>query len=80
MLTQEMPKHLVKEFPRMEYLASYPKHEPEDGRVIVHNHVRPQRILGRNGFRAWLDELSPEHVECSCSRSKLKHYRMKKYA
>ncbi len=37
----------------VDYLARLPKAVP-DGRLLVHNHVRPSRRLGERGFRAWL--------------------------
>ena len=36
----------------MRYINSIPRKLPE-GRVLVHNRVRPARPLGTGGFRAW---------------------------
>jgi hypothetical protein len=39
----------------------YPRSIPltiPDGQVLVHNHVRPARRQGTNGFRFWLQESS----------------------
>ncbi len=37
----------------MEYVSEIPRAIPA-GKILVHNQVRPQSPLGRNGFRAWL--------------------------
>jgi hypothetical protein len=50
---------------QMRYVETVPKQLPE-GRVLVHNHVIPQRQLGMNGFRAWTQPLDDSLVECSC--------------
>ncbi len=51
---------------KMKYLRSMPKYVPA-GKVVVHNHVRPQRGLGMDGFRAWLQSPDPARlVECDC--------------
>lgn len=33
---------------------------------LVHNHVRPAKPLGRNGFRAWVTDDRDKLVECQC--------------
>jgi hypothetical protein len=48
-----------------DYLTTIPKTVPE-GRVVVHNHVRPARRLGTRGFRAWLAEPSADIERCDC--------------
>jgi hypothetical protein len=54
------------------YLTGIPRKPLPVGRVVVHNHVRPEGFharypLGLNGFRAWTDDLDPDHHEpCSC--------------
>lgn len=64
------------------YLGGMPRSLPQ-GRVLVHNHVRPQAVLGRNGFRAWtmlLDEVLLEECRCDWAGVDLhglKHYRVK---
>ena len=40
----------------LDYVTGIPKVLPE-GTVLVHNSVIPQRVLGRNGFRAWTQPL-----------------------
>jgi hypothetical protein len=59
-----------RDFPRkLDYIKKLPDEIPE-GKILVHNSVRPQKTLGRNGFRAWLDELSlfvtPAYTKCDC--------------
>ena len=66
----------------MRYVTSIPRKPLPDGRVLVHNHVQPQRYLGLNGFRAWTQPLGDDLVECSCDcagvdlRPNVKHYRV----
>ena len=50
-----------------EYLTQLPSEVPP-GRLLVHNQVRPARMLGERGFRAWLQEPSaqPPLVRCDC--------------
>ena len=66
------------------YLKSIPRTPIPAGRIVAHNHVRPEDFhpnypLGRNGFRAWTDDTDDEHYElCSCewAHGRLaKHYR-----
>jgi hypothetical protein len=71
----------------VKYLSGIPASVPE-GRVVVHNHVRPPRLpgsrdflpLGWNGFRAWLASPSKRLEVCDCGWApKLtKHYRVKR--
>ncbi len=49
----------------MQYLFRIPQSVPS-GKIIVHNHVRPAKQLGTNGFRAWLVEPSLEYEVCAC--------------
>ena len=63
------------------YVAHIPRHRDAD-RVLVHNHVRPQVQLGRNGFRAWTQRMTDDLVECHCDWAGvdlrgLKHYRIR---
>ena len=39
-----------------------------DGRILVHNHIRPTREPGLTGFRAWSEPApASEHLEvCPC--------------
>jgi hypothetical protein len=50
-----------------EYLFSMPKAVPA-GHLLVHNHVRPSRRIGLNGFRIWLATQvdAPPLVLCDC--------------
>jgi hypothetical protein len=49
-----------------EYLSSLPAAIPA-GRVLVHNHVRPARVLGSRGSRAWLEPSDADGLEiCGC--------------
>jgi hypothetical protein len=63
-----------------DYLRSVPERPPE-GRVLVHNQVRPRRILGMGGFRAWSQPLDASLEECRCgwagfnADGHFKHYR-----
>jgi len=45
------------------YVAHIPRKLPE-GKVLVHNHVFPQRVLGANGFRAWTQKLDDTLEVC----------------
>jgi hypothetical protein len=64
------------------YVAHIPRKLTE-GRVLVHNHVFPQRVLGANGFRAWTQTLDDTIEVCSCGWAGIDlhgliHYRIKK--
>src|SRR5664279_3134959 len=43
-----------------------PKGLPDDGRVLVHNNVRPSRKIASRGFRAWLATPDERWVVCDC--------------
>lgn len=65
----------------MRYVDAIPR-KLAKGRVLVHNHVVPQRMVGMNGFRAWTEPLSDELAICDCDWAGadlhgLKHYRVK---
>ena len=74
----------------MTYLSGVPRQVPE-GRIVVHNHVRPvdasgARIpaarvaLGFHGFRAWTEPIGkPMRVACRCGWAPhlAEHYRVK---
>jgi hypothetical protein len=47
------------------YVDSIPR-KLAKGRVLVHNHVVPQPILGGNGFRAWTQRKAANVEVCSC--------------
>jgi hypothetical protein len=49
----------------LDYVTGIPKALPP-GKVLVHNHVIPQLVLGRNGFRAWTQPLddNSRHGRC----------------
>ena len=64
------------------YLFRTPKVVPEN-RIIVHNHVMPQRELGTEGFRAWLadrnaTEYQVEVCPCGWAPHLREHYRVKR--
>jgi hypothetical protein len=56
------------------------------GSYLVHNHVRPARPLGQNGFRAWVTDDPDQLVKCTCdfggnvNADVNPHYRMKREA
>ena len=61
------------------YLTLVPKVVPS-GKIIVHNHIRPRRVLGDGGFRAWITDPDDEKYElCTCgwARHLSEHYRIK---
>lgn len=77
-ITQKEKKKLLS---RMKYVSGIPRKLPK-GRVLVHNHVVPQAILGANGFRAWTEPLADHLVLCDCDWAGrdlhgLRHYRVK---
>jgi hypothetical protein len=53
------------------------------GHFLVHNHARPVRPLGLNGFRAWVTDDRDGLVECDCDFGRCKnaevnqHYRIR---
>ncbi len=56
--------------------------KPESGRVLVHNQVKPQTVIGLNGFRAWTQRKDKTLEVCSCDWAGVKlplkaHYRVK---
>ena len=64
------------------YVEVLPRAVPA-GTYLVHNHLQPQKPLGRNGFRAWLAIKADDLVACRCNfggckNSKLHevHYRV----
>ena len=66
----------------MRYVSGIPRKPLPRGRVLVHNHVRPQPELGLNGFRAWTQKLTSDLEVCRCDWAGvdlrgLKHYRVK---
>jgi hypothetical protein len=63
-----------------EYLPRLPASLPEDGRVLLHNHVlRPTRRLGSHGFRAWLQQSNDALEVCDCgfARELGQHFRVR---
>jgi len=65
----------------MKYIARIPK-KLTKGRVLVHNHVKPQKTLDLNGFRAWTQPPDDTLVLCRCKWAGvdlhgLEHYRVK---
>lgn len=83
-LTKAKRKSVDEENPNeMRYLSSgIPRKPLQDGRVLVHNHVVPQRLLGLNGFRAWTQKMNERLEVCPCDWAGvdlhgLVHYRVK---
>jgi hypothetical protein len=84
--TMKLPKNQIPKG-TMRYVSGIPKKIP-DGWVLVHNQVVPQRRLGLNGFRAWLEKLgsrdpsAPPLVRCECdwagrnANGEIPHYRV----
>jgi hypothetical protein len=60
-----MNNHKV--FGTMKYLGYVPRKVPE-GKVVVHNRVKPASPIGMNGFRIWIQSPSDEPmlVVCDC--------------
>lgn len=59
-----------------------PRMPLRDGRVLVHNHVLPQPVVGLNGFRAWTQKPTDNLEVCLCDWAGvdlhgLVHYRVK---
>ena len=50
----------------MRYLEGANPVSVSKGRVLVHNHVRPQPLLGLNGFRAWTQRRDNSLTVCDC--------------
>lgn len=50
----------------MRYVTCIPREPLPEGVVLVHNHIAPQRVLGRNGFRAWTQTRDDSLVQCHC--------------
>ena len=50
----------------LDYLRVVPKQVPE-GRVVVHNFVRPTQRLGSRGFHAWTEPVgTPNRIVWTC--------------
>src|SRR5207244_11462428 len=49
------------------HVTEIPPNPLPEGRVLVHNRIIPQRVLGANGFRAWTQALDGTLVVCSRS-------------
>lgn len=65
------------------YLSGDKPHSVRAGRVLVHNHVNPQPVLGFNGFRAWTQRPDNTLTVCRCDWAGVKlpvkvHYRVKR--
>jgi hypothetical protein len=61
-----------------DFLRTTPTTVPE-GKIVVHNHVKPRTRLGEGGFRAWLAVPSPHYEPCPCPWAPhlSEHYRVK---
>ncbi len=65
----------------MKYICDIPKTVPDDGTIVVHNHVKPAAPIGTNGFRVWLDDPSDKYERCLCDwGGGIEHYRVKRDA
>jgi hypothetical protein len=63
----------------MEYVSEIPRAIPA-GKILVHNHVRPQSPLELNGFRAWLTTPGAKYEACNCGWAPaLQHFRVKRF-
>jgi hypothetical protein len=65
----------------MRYLSGVNPVSVPKGRVLVHNHVRPQPFLGLHGFRAWTQRRDNSLAVCDCDWAGVKlpvkvHYRV----
>jgi hypothetical protein len=60
----------------MKYIMKIPREIP-DRWGMVHNHVRPQRVIGMNGFRVWLQPIDKTLVVCPCKWTEQLHYRIR---
>jgi hypothetical protein len=65
------------------YLTGIPRKPIPEGRCVVHNRVRPEGFpnvyAGQRGFRFWMQDLEPDHLEvCDCSWAPQleRHYRV----
>jgi hypothetical protein len=54
------------QFGPMKYVHGIPIKKLRKGWVLVHNHIRPQKQLRLNGFRAWIQPLNERLVVCKC--------------
>jgi hypothetical protein len=63
---------------------SLPRTKIRAGHYLVHNHVRPVKPLGQNGFRAWVTDDNTDLVACDCNfggcknRNVNPHYRVRR--
>ena len=71
-------KQLKEQMRLSRYLPYMPRSIP-DGKILVHNRVKPVSPIGRNGFRIWLQPPSdePRLIVCNCGWAPHleKHYR-----
>ena len=68
---------------KLHYVDVLPSEPIPAGSYLVHNHIRPVKPLGLNGFRAWIQTDADNLVKCRCNfggckNSKLHrlHYRV----
>lgn len=64
------------------YVTGIPRKALPEGVVLVHNHIKPQKLIGMNGFRAWTQPLDNNVTLCRCDWAGadlrgLAHYRAK---
>jgi hypothetical protein len=67
---------------KMRYVTVIPRKPLPKGRVLVHNHVVPQKTIGMNGFRAWTQKRTKDLVLCPCDWAgvdlrNLRHYHVR---
>jgi len=69
------------------YVGAHVPRRVPDGRMLVHNHVRPEGFpniaLGFNGFRAWTEPTdTPNRIVCECGWAPHlpEHYRVDREA
>jgi hypothetical protein len=56
-----------------------PRENLPRGFYLVHNHIRPAKPLGRNGFRAWVQDKAKGLVQCKCNFGGVKNAKVNKH-
>ena len=80
MAKQKSSPTYKKAYGAINYISELPR-ELSPKHIIVHNHVEPQQVLGRNGFRAWTATLRDAdkgtYIPCDCGCwGDLVHYKV----
>jgi hypothetical protein len=66
-LTTKQARRWLKERAKTRmYIDVLPSEPLPPWTYLVHNHVLPQKPIGKNGFRAWLTNQSEGLVKCRC--------------